>query len=445
MWRDARYGSSMAARIVIAGGGVAAVETVAALRALSGADPEIVVVAPAPQVEQRPLAVTTPFGGSPPAISLPDLGERLGFSLRLATLERVDPDRHEVGLDDGTLAYDVLVVATGAIPRPPFPGAITFASAADGPVVAAALADARVAFVSPLASGWTLPLYELALMAAVRTSCPDIAVITAEPAALWVFGVEAGEAIQRLFRERGIALMSGAKVLAAADGELELQDSEPVPAERAIALPLPAGPAIDGLPRDREGFLPVDAHSRVADVADVYAAGDVTTFPLKQGGLAAEQADAAAESIAARLGADVDPAPFEPVLRGLLLTGTDALYLRSDGTRGDSERLPHARVSGESLWWPSAKVAGRYLAPLLAGGQSEPSPATLIDLDRPPAPDDGADPAGLTLLLAEEDARRGDYGRALAALDTAAALSGGDLPPEWERARTMWRARTRWH
>ena len=76
-------------------------------------------------------------------------------------------------------------------------------------------------------------------------------------------------------------------------------------------------------------------------VEDVFAAGDATTFPLKQGGLATQQADAAAEAIAADLGAAVRPAPFRPVLRGLLLTGGAPLYLRSRLTP-DGEPSGHA-------------------------------------------------------------------------------------------------------
>ena len=97
-------------------------------------------------------------------------------------------------------------------------------------------------------------------------------------------------------------------------------------------------------------------------MSDVYAAGDITTFPVKQGGIAAQQADAAAEAIAAAAGADVDPAPFQPVLRGLLLTGGEPRYLRSELAAGrDLVGEP------EPLWWPPAKIVGRYLAPFLAG------------------------------------------------------------------------------
>ena len=63
-----------------------------------------------------------------------------------------------------------------------------------------------------------------------------------------------------------------------------------------IALPSLSGQRIDGVPQTRDGFVPVDRHGRVDGLPDVYAAGDITRFPVKQGGLAAQQADAAAES-----------------------------------------------------------------------------------------------------------------------------------------------------
>ena len=106
----------------------------------------------------------------------------------------------------------------------------------------------------------------------------------------------------------------------------------------------------------------MDLHGLVDGLDDVYAAGDGTICPIKQGGVAAQQADAVAEAIAARAGAPVEPQPFRPVLRGLLLTGSTPRYLRSEvsGGRGQDQ------VSEHALWWPSSKVAGRCLAPYLA-------------------------------------------------------------------------------
>jgi sulfide:quinone oxidoreductase len=123
------------------------------------------------------------------------------------------------------------------------------------------------------------------------------------------------------------------------------------------------GPGIAGLPADERGFIPIDDHARVGGVDDVYAAGDGTTFPIKQGGLGTQQADAAAEHIAARFGAPVEPQPFHPILRGQLLTGEESLHLQQDVAGGAGE----GAASADYLWWPPHKVSGRYLAPWLEG------------------------------------------------------------------------------
>ena len=97
-----------------------------------------------------------------------------------------------------------------------------------------------------------------------------------------------------------------------------------------IVLPTLRGPPIDGVPQTRDGFIVVDEHGRVRGIPDVYAAGDITLFPVKQGGIATQQADAAAEAILADAGFLDHPAPFRPVLRGLLLTGSTPRFLRRD-------------------------------------------------------------------------------------------------------------------
>ena len=105
----------------------------------------------------------------------------------------------------------------------------------------------------------------------------------------------------------------------------------------------------------------------MAGADHVWAAGDGIAFPVKFGGLAAEQADAAAADIAAEAGAPVERTPFRPVLRGRLLTGRGPRYLRHDasGGGGEGETATHA------LWWPPTKVNGRYLSPWLAGHDQE--------------------------------------------------------------------------
>jgi sulfide:quinone oxidoreductase len=67
--------------------------------------------------------------------------------------------------------------------------------------------------------------------------------------------------------------------------------------------------------------------------------------------------------LASEAGADVTPQPFEPVLRGVLMTGEEDRFLRADlaGGRGST-----GAADVRALWWPPTKVSGRYLAPYLA-------------------------------------------------------------------------------
>ena len=157
------------------------------------------------------------------------------------------------------------------------------------------------------------------------------------------------------------------------------------------------------------GFIHTDAHGRVPGLDDVFAAGDATTFPVKQGGLAAQQADAVAEAIAAAAGAQIDPQPFRPVLRGTLLTGGAVRYLRADISGGTGD---DSTVSDDALWWPPNKLSGRYLAPYLSsktGEAADVMPHDQGDRSRysPPRPRKDMNHALLFLLRAGDRAARG--------------------------------------
>jgi sulfide:quinone oxidoreductase len=94
----------------------------------------------------------------------------------------------------------------------------------------------------------------------------------------------------------------------------------------------------------------------------VYAAGDVTDFAIKHGGIAAQQADAAAQAIAAVAGAAVRPERFKPVIRGVLLGGEKPLYLSAHITGGHGST---SEVGETPTWSPAGKIAARYLGPYL--------------------------------------------------------------------------------
>ena len=443
-------------RVVIAGGGVAAIEALLALRHLVGEQVSIQLLAPDPVFVHRPSSVARPFGlGGPAQLDLAAFACDQGAQLWRARLEAVDPARRVALLAGGEAApYDVLVVAVGAVPKPAVPGAISFAGPGQAAEVAALL-DAvargesrRLVFAVPAQATWSLPVYELAMMAAVDlrdrgVRNATLSLVTPEDEPLRLFGAAAGSALREMLDARGIALLTNTRPLEVRDGLLHVEPGKPLRADAVISMPALGGPALAGLPADSRGFIPVDSHGRVPGVTGVYAAGDATTFPVKQGGLATQQADAAAEAVAADLGLGPEPSPFRPVMRGLLLTGGAPLYLRAEltGDEAPTSRALHGEVSSRALWWPPGKVAGRYLAPYL--GTARPVNLGGEPLrDRTPA---AASPAPdrdeafqLALLLAEEDARVGDYRQALHALDAAAALAGGVLPEEWTESRSRW-------
>ena len=131
--------------------------------------------------------------------------------------------------------------------------------------------------------------------------------------------------------EAGVAVHMGVLPESAEDGRLWLAEGGSLEADLVVALPQSAGLGIAGLPADPHGFLPVDRYGRVEGAARIWAAGDATARPLKHGGLAAQQAEVAARSIAAELGGQVVAVPYEPALRGVLLTGDAPRFLRRSG------------------------------------------------------------------------------------------------------------------
>jgi sulfide:quinone oxidoreductase len=214
----------------------------------------------------------------------------------------------------------------------------------------------------------------------------ELSLITPEEEPLGIFGRPASAAIRAILDESGVTLHTRSYGRPGAPGRLDISPGRrSLAVDRIVTEPRLVGPSLRGIPSEHEGFIQTDAHGRVPGVDDVFAAGDATTFPVKQGGLAAQQADAVAETIAAAVGAPIDPRPFRPVLRGTLLTGGPARYLRADisGGAGDD-----STVSDEALWWPPNKLTGRYLAPYLSSKTGEaadvmPQDAGAIQVDTP--------------------------------------------------------------
>ena len=363
-------------KVLIAGGGVAALEAALALRELAPERVTVELLAPDQHFTYRPMSVAEPFRlGEVARFDLEALAPEIGATLTRGALVGIDEWRHLAYTSTNTdVEYDLLLVACGAVPFPAISGALTFRGPVDVPLIEGLLhqiasGDVRsVAFVIPWGAVWSLPAYELALLTATHLRAHDLtgvrlSLVTPETEPLQLFGEPASAAARALLDEHGIELRAGAYAAAFERSRLELVSDGFVAADRVVALPRLEGARLDGLPQTVHGFLSVDAHGRVHGVTDVFAAGDITSFTVKQGGIAAQQAEVAAEAIAAAAGADVTPRRFRPVLRGLLLTGREPRYLRRELAL-EPEEAPVA--ASEPLWWPPAKIVGRRLAPFLS-------------------------------------------------------------------------------
>ena len=358
--------------VVVAGGGVGALEGMLALQELAVAPLEISLLTPGRYLTYRALSVAEPFGGAAaPHFEWDAITRDRGVRWIQDAVAGVRPDERRIETRDGTpVTYDTLLLALGATPLPALRGALMFAGPRDVLAVREVLEEIepgrahRIGFVAVAGTAWTLPLYELALMTAeyARRKGLDLAleVVTAEVTPLAAFGTEASAAVAQRLADAGVRVRTTTHAAEFGEGRLRLEPEGEIDVDVAVALPHLRGPAVPGLVHDGGGFVSVDPYCRVRGIERVWAVGDMTTRPLKQGGLAAQQADVAAAGILALAGARIDVKPYRPVLRGLLLTGQDPEYL---------ERRPSAppssAASSDFLWWPPQKVAGRYFAPYL--------------------------------------------------------------------------------
>jgi sulfide:quinone oxidoreductase len=332
---DGRY------EVVIAGGGVAALEAMIALAELARDRVRVTLVAPGPAFAEPAARIGEAFGRERRTyVPLARAARDFGADHVTDAVMSVDAARGEVHCaGGGVLPYDSLLVALGARAVPAHEHAETIGDGAGIEMLRGILAELeqgylkRIAFVAPSEAVWTLPLYELALLTAedaARMGVDDarLVVVSAEQRPLAAFGAAAAAALEQLLERRSIEFVGGVGVRLRHAELVLTPGGRRLPVQRTFALPSLHGPALPGLPADEHGFIPVDRHGRVRGTDGVFAAGDVTTFPIKQGGIAAQQAGVAAAAIAARHGCAIEPESFRPVLRGRLSTGDGDLFLK---------------------------------------------------------------------------------------------------------------------
>jgi sulfide:quinone oxidoreductase len=368
--------SAQQTRVLIAGGGVAALEAALALEHHASGRVQTKLLAPEDRFVYRPMSVGEPFGHAVArSYPLDRLVADIGVERCKDRLKWVDTGARTVHTEQGLeLEYDALLLALGARTSEPMLHALTIDPTRLDEQLHGLIQDLEggwvhsIAFVIPELNSWPLPIYELALMTAARAYemnvNAQITVVTPEQAPLAIFGPNASAAVSRRLDAYGIATITSARCTMHAPKRLTVTNAQaPIAVDQVVTLPALHGPAVPGIPKSAaQGFVGVDRHGRLPGLERVFAAGDMTDFPIKLGGIAAQQADAAAESIAALAGAAIEPTPLVATIHGILIGGGEPLYMRAQVTGSVGT---HGKVSGQPFWAPASKVYARYLGPYL--------------------------------------------------------------------------------
>lgn len=376
---------------LLAGGGIGALEAALALRDLAGDLVSVTMLAPNAELVYRPMMVREPFAyATAERYPLEAMANDLGLRLIKDSLAWPEPDARIAHTESGQqLEYDALVLCVGARVHPRYEHTITIDDRRLDELLHGLIQDIEDGYVHDLAfvvsprMAWPFPLYELALMSARRAYDAGvevaITVLTPEDGPLAMFGQDTSRSVAGLLAENRIEVVAPAECEIPDHGRVVIKPDRRALAsgrattrpgqrelkvDRIVALPELEGPAVRGMPVTAHGFLPIDRHCQVRGVERVYAAGDATDFPVKLGGIAAQQADAAAGAIAALAGAPVTPSPFHPVIHGILLTGAAPRYLTAHLTGGHAFS---SQFTEEPTWSPPTKIAAKYLAPYLEG------------------------------------------------------------------------------
>lgn len=376
---DPKQHRSASTRIVIVGGGAAGIEAALALRYFGGSQADIEIFSPRNDFEIRPLAVWEALGhGEILRFDLESLAHGSGVTFSNRGVSSVEAGDQQVVLHDGTkVPYDYLVVAIGTKSLWVIPGAKTFwgPNSEDAVREITDLIDSagtsRIILTMPDLTAWQLPVYELALyLTAIprdaAASPVKITIASPETVPLGSFGDQASRRVAAMLAESQVEFLSETVPVAFGNGSLTTKSGDSLKADAVINLPSLTGHRLGGLEYNENGFIEVDHFGQIEGLDRIYAAGDVTDYPVKFGSLATGQADVVAASIAAHAWGKPEPEPFQPRLSGILMTVDGPVALDSWGDETDRPS------PDQETWDPSRKIYGRFLSPLLASMRHQP-------------------------------------------------------------------------
>ena len=291
--------------VVIAGGGVAALEATLALRDLARDLVEVTLVSPTDRFTFAPASVGVPFGKSVVRqFDLFRIANDLGARLVVGAVAAVEPDRKRVILADGRpLAYRALLIASGGAAREAIPGALTFRGPADVDSVRTCWArsgtGASTGCCSRCRPAWAghcrctnSACSRAAIWSSTTTftTTPTATGDVLRPQIGWSRRKRprskrwrrASATVVALLDELGVMFHPGQTPVRFHDGRLVTLPGGSLMADRVLAMPRLKGTQITGITVDSEGFIRTDRSGRVDNLIDVYAAGDATAFPIER-------------------------------------------------------------------------------------------------------------------------------------------------------------------
>ncbi|MGR8011062.1 NAD(P)/FAD-dependent oxidoreductase [Streptomyces hypolithicus] len=270
-------------RVVVVGAGMAGVQTAVALREQGWTGPVTLIGAEPHQPYDRPPLSKAVLLGSAEGSAFDVDFEALDITVRLGLeVTRVRPEAHEIDTASGPVPYDVLVLATGALPltlpgSEGVPGVHLLRTLDDAARLRPVLAAQHDIVV--VGAGWIGAEFATA---ARQAGCAVTVVEAADRPLAGTMPAEVAAPMAAWYAESGAELLTGARVAAIEPGTVVLADGRRL-AAGAVVVGIGARPATawlggSGIALGPDGSVTADARLR-ASVPDVYAVGDCASFP----------------------------------------------------------------------------------------------------------------------------------------------------------------------
>ncbi|MFF7336935.1 NAD(P)/FAD-dependent oxidoreductase [Streptomyces sp. NPDC008163] len=310
-------------RVVVAGAGMAGVQTAVALREQGFTGPVTLIGAEPHQPYDRPPLSKAVLLGKAEESAFDIDFEGLDITLRLGCeVTGVRAGAHELDTSGGPVRYDVLVLATGAEPvalpgSEGIPGVHLLRTLDDAARLRPVLEAGHPVVV--VGAGWIGAEFATAARAA---GCEVTVVEAADRPLAGALPAEVAAPMAAWYEESGARLLTGARVARVEPGTVVLTDGRTLPAG-AVVVGIGARPATgwlagSGIALGPEGSVTADAALRTS-LPDVYAVGDCASFPSARYGTRlvvhhwdnALQGPRTAAAHIATEGADIPP--YDPV------------------------------------------------------------------------------------------------------------------------------------